>query len=234
MWSSRSASRCPGGCRNGMPGHADLRLRPHQPLGHGRLGHQEGAGDLGRRQAGHQAQRQRDAGLGRERRVAAGEDQLETVVGHCVVLLGVLRVERRSGSASQRAAARAAPARGGGGRWRRCRPWRRSSRAASPGTPSAGQRAAARPNASCTDSSARSASPKRRMSAATARPQCSRNAVGGRLGARLPLHQWPHLDRPVPGRRHAARRPRSRRRSTRTRPRSSRPAAPWSRRTGRR
>ena len=42
---------------------AYLALRPHEPLSHGGLGYQEGAGDLGRRHAGEGAQGQRDLGL---------------------------------------------------------------------------------------------------------------------------------------------------------------------------
>ena len=58
----------------------DLGLRAGDPLPHGGLLHQEGAGDLGHGQAADHAQRQRHAGLHRERRVAAGEDQPEPVV----------------------------------------------------------------------------------------------------------------------------------------------------------
>ena len=48
-------------------------------------GDEEGAGDLGRREAAGKPQRERDLRLGRERRVAAGEDELEAVVGQAVV-----------------------------------------------------------------------------------------------------------------------------------------------------
>ena len=47
--------------------------RADQPLGHGVLGDQEPGGDLGDRQPGHVAQRERHPGLDRQRRVAAGE-----------------------------------------------------------------------------------------------------------------------------------------------------------------
>ena len=60
---------------------ADLLLRPDEPLGERGLGDEEGAGDLGRRQAAEGAQGQRDRRLRRERRVAAGEDQSQLVVG---------------------------------------------------------------------------------------------------------------------------------------------------------
>ena len=72
-----------------MPGGADLPLRSHEPLRHRRLGDEEGVRDLGRREAADLAQRQRDAALGGERRVAAGEDEGEPVVGdraHVVLL----------------------------------------------------------------------------------------------------------------------------------------------------
>ena len=58
----------------------DLGLRAGDPLLHGGLLHQEGAGDLGHGQAGDHAQRQRHAGLHRERRVTASEDQPEPLV----------------------------------------------------------------------------------------------------------------------------------------------------------
>ena len=69
-------------------GLADLALRPDEALGERRLGHEEGASDLGRREPAERAQGQGDRGLGRERRVAAGEDQPELVVrdrGHLVL-----------------------------------------------------------------------------------------------------------------------------------------------------
>jgi hypothetical protein len=63
------------------PRVADLPLRADEPLRERGLGHQEGARDLRRLEAADEAQRQRDLRLGRERRVAAGEDQLEPLVG---------------------------------------------------------------------------------------------------------------------------------------------------------
>lgn len=67
---------CPGrwhsvrdsGCR-------DLAFRPQDPLRHGVLAHQEGAGDLARGQAADRPQGQGDPGLEGEGRVAAGEHQ---------------------------------------------------------------------------------------------------------------------------------------------------------------
>ena len=74
-------------------GAADLPLRAHEPLRHRRLRDEERVRDLGRREAADLAQRQRDAALGGERRVAAREDEREAVVGdraHVVLLGGEL------------------------------------------------------------------------------------------------------------------------------------------------
>jgi hypothetical protein len=68
----------------------DLSLRPHEPLRHGRLGDEEGARDLRRRQPADLAQRERDAEVDRERRVAAREHEFQPVVGdrrHPVLLV---------------------------------------------------------------------------------------------------------------------------------------------------
>jgi hypothetical protein len=59
----------------GDPGVPDLALGPGESLRHGRLGEHEGAGDLRGGEAAERAQRERDLGVERERRVAAGEDQ---------------------------------------------------------------------------------------------------------------------------------------------------------------
>ena len=72
-------------------GGLDLLLRPHEPLRHRRLGHQERAGDLGRGQAAERPQRQRDLRLRGERRVAAREDELEPLVGEGRLVHVVLR-----------------------------------------------------------------------------------------------------------------------------------------------
>jgi hypothetical protein len=64
------------------PGVPDLGLCPHQPLGHRRLGHQEGRGDLGSGQAAQQSQGQRHLRRDGERRVAAREHHAQPVVGH--------------------------------------------------------------------------------------------------------------------------------------------------------
>ena len=58
----------------------DLGLGPGDPLAHGGLRHQERSGDLGHGQTTDHAQRQRDAGLDRERRVTAREDEPEPVI----------------------------------------------------------------------------------------------------------------------------------------------------------
>ena len=80
------------------PGGLDLALRADEPLGHGRLGDEEGAGDLVRPQAAQRAQRERDLSVERERRMAAREDELEPLVGDRrlvhVVLHGFRHVEQ--------------------------------------------------------------------------------------------------------------------------------------------
>ena len=73
------------------PGGLDLALRPHQPLRHRRLGDQEGAGDLAGGQAAERPQGQRDLRVGGERRMAAGEDELEPLVGEGRLVHDVLR-----------------------------------------------------------------------------------------------------------------------------------------------
>ncbi len=64
-------------------------LGPDEPLGQGCLRDQERARDLGCLEATHLAEREGDAGLDCERRVAAREEQREALVGdraHVVVL----------------------------------------------------------------------------------------------------------------------------------------------------
>ncbi len=72
------------------PGGLDLALRADEPLGHRRLGDEEGARDLLRAQPAQGPQRERDLGIERERRMAAGEEQLEPLVGDRRVVQGVL------------------------------------------------------------------------------------------------------------------------------------------------
>ena len=79
------------------PGVADLPLRAHETLRERRLRDEERTRDLGRLEAADEAQRQRDLRLRRERRVAAGEDQLEPLVGND----GLLVVGELLGSSEQ-------------------------------------------------------------------------------------------------------------------------------------
>ncbi len=65
----------------GDVGRLDLLLRPGEPLAHGRLVDEEGASDLGHREAAEQPERERHLGVTGQRRVAAGEDEPEPVVG---------------------------------------------------------------------------------------------------------------------------------------------------------
>ena len=59
---------------------ADRALGPADPLGHGRLGHEEGVGDLLGGEAADRAQGQRHLGRGGEVGVAAAEQQEQSVV----------------------------------------------------------------------------------------------------------------------------------------------------------
>ena len=65
----------------GDPGVADLALGADEALREGRLRDEEGARDLRRRQPAQRAQGERDSPVHRERRMAAGEDEPEAVVG---------------------------------------------------------------------------------------------------------------------------------------------------------
>ena len=64
------------------PGGLDLVLRADQPLRHRLLRDEEGAGDLLGGQAAERPEGQRDLAVERQRRVAAGEEQLEPLVGN--------------------------------------------------------------------------------------------------------------------------------------------------------
>ena len=66
--------------READAGALDALLGAADSLRHRRLGHEERARDLRRREPAHCAQRQRDGGRTRERRVAAHEEQNERVV----------------------------------------------------------------------------------------------------------------------------------------------------------
>jgi hypothetical protein len=91
------------------PGGLDLALGAHESLGHGRLGDQEGAGDLGRGQAAERPQGQRHLRFGVERRMAAGEDELQALVGEGALVvhdvLHRLRHLQQPGLLGQRAVA---------------------------------------------------------------------------------------------------------------------------------
>jgi hypothetical protein len=107
--SGRDAKRDPGGL--------DLALRADEPLGHRRLGDEEGAGDLLGLEAAQRPQRERDLGIERERRMAAREDELEPLVGdrrlvhlvlrsrRCVEQVGLCRERAISADAVDRAVA---------------------------------------------------------------------------------------------------------------------------------
>jgi hypothetical protein len=88
---------------------ADLSLRANEPLGHRRLGHEEGAGDLVGGQPAEGAEGERDLRLARERRVAAREDQAQSLVGDGIRLLrfrlrpGFLQRRQQLGFVSERA-----------------------------------------------------------------------------------------------------------------------------------
>src|SRR3954447_9073156 len=68
-------------------GIADLPLGSDEALGERRFRDEKGARDFRRLEAADEAQRQRDLGLRRERRMAAGEDQLESFVGNDSLLV---------------------------------------------------------------------------------------------------------------------------------------------------
>ena len=73
-------------------GVLDLALGPHEPLRHGRLGHEERSRDLARLEPAEQAEGERHLRLGSEGRVAAGEDEPQAIVAHRTDLLGLVIV----------------------------------------------------------------------------------------------------------------------------------------------
>ena len=79
----------------GDPRIADLGLGSHDALRHGGLGHDEGAGDLGRREAPKEAKGQRDLRGARQRWVATGEDQTQAIVLHGKLLVGLVTSEEQ-------------------------------------------------------------------------------------------------------------------------------------------
>ena len=112
---------------------AELALGPHDALGHGRLGDQEGPGDLGHLEPAEQPQGQRHLGVGAEGGVAAQEHQPELVVGDDVdevvevveVGVGVVGFHgRRVQSVGGEVAVGRGWPPGGAGRWPGCgRSW---------------------------------------------------------------------------------------------------------------
>ena len=128
--------------------------------GHGRLRHQERLRDLGGGQATDRAQRQRDRGGRGQRRVAAHEQQRSACRRG--------RSRASAGGSAHRGArppGAAGPARCAAGRSLAATAGLDQPAArVRPGTPSAGQCAAAAISASCTASSAAAKSPKRRAS----------------------------------------------------------------------
>ena len=80
----------------GDAGGADPGLGAGQAGGHGGFVVEECAGNVGGGQARDGAQRQRHAGFGVTRRVAAGENQAQAVVGNHLGVLGCL-IRRKQG-----------------------------------------------------------------------------------------------------------------------------------------
>ena len=143
MTSSTEASRAG---QLGAARHLERHLRLGQralgaddALGDGRLGDEEGAGDLVGRQAAEQAQRQRDPRLGGQHRVAGDEHQAQQVVAD-VVVQGRVEVRRRPRCDLELAAEllvlAAESARcGAAGRWRGAWRWPSARRPGCPGRP---------------------------------------------------------------------------------------------------
>ena len=153
-----------------MPALRILRLGPHEALRHRRLGHEERARDLGRREPGERAQRERDLRFEPERGVTAREDEAEAVVVDAAVVEHdgflvrvVTRCEHRD--LLQLGGADLGPAQAD--RAARLRAAVVSHAPGVRGTPSRGHVSRARAKASCAHSSARSQSPVVRMSVAT-------------------------------------------------------------------
>ncbi len=63
-------------------GVANLRLRPHQALRHGRRRHKEGSRDLGRVEPQHRLQHERRMHVRIDRRMRADEQHLQPLVGN--------------------------------------------------------------------------------------------------------------------------------------------------------
>ena len=135
-------------------------LGADDPLRDRRLRDEERARDLLGRQAAEQAQRERDARLGREHRVAGDEHEAQQVVADVVVERGV-EVRRRRPAAGRRARDRAPRACARGASRRRSRSIARclavamSQAPGLSGTPDSGHCSSAATSASCARSSAR-------------------------------------------------------------------------------
>ena len=96
-----------GGGRDAVGGVVvpELAFGPHDPLGDGRFGDHEGAGDLCRLEAAEQTERERDLRVGRQRGMATEEHQSQLVVGDHIgelveVVLVRVRVRLLPGEAS--------------------------------------------------------------------------------------------------------------------------------------
>ncbi len=76
-------------------GFGERPLGPHDPLRDGRLRDEEGAGDLVRRQAAEEAERERDTRFRGQDRVAGDEDEPQQVVADVVIGIDPDPVERR-------------------------------------------------------------------------------------------------------------------------------------------
>ena len=98
--SRRGGESSGAGTTYGMPRGGDLLLGPRHPRRHRRLADQERVRDVGGRHAAHEPQRQRHLRLARQRRVAAGEDEPQPVVGDHVVVLGASRSPRARAAAA--------------------------------------------------------------------------------------------------------------------------------------
>ena len=156
---SRAASSAPRGTSNGTRSFGERPLGADDALRDRRLGDEKRARDLVGRQAAEQPQRQRDARLGRQHRMARGEHQPQQVVADVVVERGVeirrgcVLLALRARGRAPRACARAACC-GGSDRsrdaWRRPSARRRDCR----GTPDSGHCSSAATSASCARSSA--------------------------------------------------------------------------------
>ncbi|MDP4503400.1 hypothetical protein Q9G87_15615 [Nonomuraea sp. G32] len=158
-WNPRRDPRC-----------FDLALGPHQPLRHRALRYEEGAGDLVGGEPAEGPQGERHLLLDRERRMTAGEDELQALVGKVVAFICT--------SAALPAASRPdLAARACSRRMRSVARFRAvviSQARGLPGMPSRDHRSAAIAKASCAASSARSKSPRKPIRVASTRPHRSR------------------------------------------------------------